>query len=102
MKRAISIRDNHKKRGRTYDQSWVVFDKDDNQDKTFNDAIVLARKENFHVAYHTGRYHPVHRPQRLGHHREQPSLLPAMTSCFPSAEADTVWLIQSIKQVLPD
>ena len=51
VKKAISIRDNLKKRGRTYDQNWVVFDKDDNPDKTFNDAIVLAQKENFHVAY---------------------------------------------------
>ena len=51
VKKAISIRDNHRKRGRTYDQSWVVFDKDDNPDKTFNDAIALAQKENFHVAY---------------------------------------------------
>lgn len=42
VKKAISIRDNHRKRGRTYDQSWVVFDKDDNPDKTFNDAIALA------------------------------------------------------------
>ena len=51
VKKAISIRDNHRKRGRTYDQSWVVFDKDDNPDKTFNDAIALTQKENFHVAY---------------------------------------------------
>lgn len=51
VKKTISIRDNLKKRGRTYDQNWVVFDKDDNPDKTFNDAIVLAQKENFHVAY---------------------------------------------------
>ena len=51
VRKAISIRDNLRERGRSYDQNWVVFDKDDNPDKTFNDAITLARKENFHVAY---------------------------------------------------
>lgn len=33
----------------TYDQVWLVFDKDDNED--FNEAILAAKKNNFEVAW---------------------------------------------------
>lgn len=36
---------------RNYDQCWVVFDKDDFPDKDFNQAIQLAEKNGFRVAY---------------------------------------------------
>ena len=51
VKKAINIKANLKKLGRTFDQYWIVFDKDDNSDKDFNDAIKLAQKSGFHVAY---------------------------------------------------
>ncbi len=34
-----------------YDQVWCVFDKDDFPDKDFNDAIKLATKNKFSIAY---------------------------------------------------
>ena len=39
VSKAISIRDADQKKKRTYDQCWVVFDKDDFPAKDFNDAI---------------------------------------------------------------
>jgi len=48
---AIKIRKQEKVKGRTYDQYWVVFDKDDFPDKDFNDAIKLAEANGFNVAY---------------------------------------------------
>lgn len=38
VSKAISIRDADQKKKRTYDQCWVVFDKDDFPAKDFNDA----------------------------------------------------------------
>ena len=40
-----------KKKKRVYDQCWVVFDKDDFLANDFNQAIMLAEKNDFHVAY---------------------------------------------------
>lgn len=51
VKKALSIRDIDKKKKRTYDQCWVVFDKDDFPAKDFNQAIALAQKNGFYVAY---------------------------------------------------
>ena len=51
VNKAISIREAEKKRKRVYDQCWVVFDKDDFPAKDFNQAIQLAEKNGFHVAY---------------------------------------------------
>ena len=51
VSKAISIRDADQKKKRTYDQCWVVFDKDDFPAKDFNDAIALAKKNGFKVAY---------------------------------------------------
>ena len=51
VNKAINIRDADEKKKRSYDQCWVVFDKDDFPAKDFNQAIQLARKNGFHVAY---------------------------------------------------
>lgn len=51
VNKAISIRDTEQKKHRYYDQCWVVFDKDDFPAKDFNQAIVLAQKNGFRVAY---------------------------------------------------
>ena len=51
VNKAISIREADQKRKRIYDQCWVVFDKDDFPAKDFNQAIQLAEKNGFHVAY---------------------------------------------------
>lgn len=49
--KAISIREADKEKKRFYDQCWVVFDKDDFPAKDFNQAIQLAEKNGFQVAY---------------------------------------------------
>lgn len=51
VNKAISIRDTEQKKKHYYDQCWVVFDKDDFPAKDFNQAIALARKNGFNVAY---------------------------------------------------
>lgn len=51
VNKAISIREDERKKKREYDQCWVVFDKDDFPDKDFNQAIYLAEKNGFRVAY---------------------------------------------------
>ncbi|WP_304303142.1 RloB family protein [Phocaeicola plebeius] len=51
VSKAISIRDSEQKKKRTYDQCWVVFDKDDFPAKDFNDALALAERNGFRVAY---------------------------------------------------
>lgn len=58
VNKAVSIRDVDQKKKRTYDQCWVVFDKDDFPTKDFNEAIALAERNGFKVAYsnHTFEY----------------------------------------------
>ncbi len=34
-----------------YDECWLVFDKDENSDESFNSAILYAKKKKWHVAY---------------------------------------------------
>jgi len=51
VNKAVSIRDADRKKKRSYDQCWVVFDKDDFPAKDFNQAIQLAHNNGFHVAY---------------------------------------------------
>lgn len=51
VQKAINIKEQEKQKGRTYNQNWVVFDKDDFPDDDFNAAITLARKNGFEVAY---------------------------------------------------
>lgn len=48
---AIITRDAERRKGRNYDQYWVVFDKDDFSDSDFNAAIQMARANGFKVAY---------------------------------------------------
>lgn len=51
VNKAISIREADKHKKIRYDQCWVVFDKDDFPAKDFNQAILFAEKNGFHVAY---------------------------------------------------
>lgn len=51
VQKAINIKEQEKQRGRTYNQNWVVFDKDDFPENDFNAAILLAHQNGFEVAY---------------------------------------------------
>ena len=51
VSKAISIRDADQKKKRTYDQCWVVFDKDDFPAKDFNEAIALAEKNGWFLLH---------------------------------------------------
>ncbi len=51
VNKAISIREADRLKKREYDQCWVVFDKDDFPANDFNQAIQLAEKNGFRVAY---------------------------------------------------
>ena len=51
VNKAISIREADRQKKREYDQCWVVFDKDEFPANDFNQAIQLAEKNGFRVAY---------------------------------------------------
>ena len=51
VQKAICIKEEEKRKGNRFDQYWVVFDKDDFPNNDFNNAIVLAQKNGFRVAY---------------------------------------------------
>ena len=51
VQKAINIKEQERQRGRTYNQNWVVFDKDDFPENDFNSAILSARQNGFEVAY---------------------------------------------------
>ena len=51
VNKASSIREADRQKKREYDQCWVVFDKDDFPANDFNQAIQLAEKNGFRVAY---------------------------------------------------
>lgn len=51
VNRALAIRDADAKRGRVYDQHWVVFDKDDFPAGDFNRAVEMANANGFKAAY---------------------------------------------------
>lgn len=51
VQKAINIKEQEKQKGRSYNQYWVVFDKDDFPENDFNTAILLARRAGFEVAY---------------------------------------------------
>ena len=51
VNKAISIREADRQKKREYDQCWVIFDKDDFPAQDFNQAIQLAEKNGFCVAY---------------------------------------------------
>lgn len=44
VQKAINIKEKERLKGKTYNQNWVVFDKDDFPEKDFNSAILLARQ----------------------------------------------------------
>lgn len=49
--RAIQLKNEYAKKGDTFDQYWVVFDKDDWTALDFNNAIITAVASGFKVAY---------------------------------------------------
>ena len=51
VQKAINIKEQEKRKGRIYNQNWVVFDKDDFPENDFNSAILLAQQNGFEVAY---------------------------------------------------
>ena len=51
IRRKVGIRQEEQRKGKTYDQYWVVFDKDDFPDEDFNLAIQEAKAEGFQVAW---------------------------------------------------
>ncbi|MCS3085350.1 RloB family protein [Bacteroides ovatus] len=42
VQKALRMKEEERKKGREYDQCWVVFDKDDFPDRDFNRAIGMA------------------------------------------------------------
>lgn len=51
VRKALRIREEERKKGREYDQCWVVFDKDDFPDHDFNQAISMAEANGMRAAY---------------------------------------------------
>lgn len=51
VQEAFIIREEERKKGRAFNQYWVVFDKDDFPNSDFERAIRLAENNGFHVAY---------------------------------------------------
>lgn len=51
VQKALRIKEDERRKGNSYDQYWVVFDKDDFSDNDFNNAIVLAESNGLKVAY---------------------------------------------------
>ena len=48
VQEAIIIKNEEKRKGHSFDQYWVVFDKDDFPNNDFNEAIRLAESNGFH------------------------------------------------------
>lgn len=51
VQKAVRIKDEERRKGYTYDQYWVVFDKDDFPNNDFNNAIALAENNGIKAAY---------------------------------------------------
>ncbi len=51
VQKAIRIKEDERHKGISYDQCWVVFDKDDFPNNDFNTAITLAENNGIKVAY---------------------------------------------------
>ena len=51
VQKAMRIKEEERRKGKSYDQYWVVFDKDDFPNNDFNSAIALAQSNNIKVAY---------------------------------------------------
>ena len=78
VREAISVREQEKQKGKTFNFCWVVFDKDDYPD--FDEAIELAKKNGFEVAYSNQAFELwflLHFKKYSGklHRREYPKLL---------------------------
>ena len=78
VREAISVREQEKQKGKSFNFCWVVFDKDDYPD--FDEAIELAKKNGFEVAYSNQAFELwflLHFKKYSGklHRREYPKLL---------------------------
>lgn len=78
VREAISVRDQEKQKGKSFNFCWVVFDKDDYQD--FDEAIEFAGKNGFEVACSNQAFELwflLHFKKYSGklHRREYPKLL---------------------------
>jgi len=78
VREAISVREQEKQKGKSFNFCWVVFDKDDYQD--FDEAIEFAEKNGFKVAYSNQAFELwflLHFKKYSGklHRREYPKLL---------------------------
>ena len=63
VQKALRMKEEERKKGREYDQCWVVFDKDDFPDRDFNRAIGMAEAGGMRVAYSNQVQGPMHRNQ---------------------------------------
>lgn len=78
VREAISVREQEKQKGKSFNLCWVVFDKDEYQD--FDEAIEFAKKNGFEVAYSNQAFELwflLHFKKYSGklHRREYPKLL---------------------------
>ena len=78
VREAISVREQEKQKGKSFNFCWVVFDKDEYQD--FDEAIEFAKKNGFEVAYSNQAFELwflLHFKKYSGklHRREYPKLL---------------------------
>jgi hypothetical protein len=51
VNRAFELKKEYLVKGRKFDQYWVVFDKDSFPDNDYNNAVFMAEKAGFNVAY---------------------------------------------------
>lgn len=51
VQEALIIKEEERRKGHSFNQYWVVFDKDDFSNHDFNEAIRLAECNGFHVSY---------------------------------------------------
>ena len=51
VQKAITIKEEERRKGNTFDPYWVVFDKDDFPNNDYNNAISLAQQNGFMVAH---------------------------------------------------
>ena len=89
VREAISVREQEKQKGKSFNFCWVVFDKDDYQD--FDEAIEFAKKNGFEVAYSNQAFELwflLHFKKYSGklHRREYPILLPFQSKAITNAE----------------
>ena len=95
--KAISIREAEKAKKHSYDQCWVVFDKDDYPDNDFNQAIQLAKSNGFRVAYSNQAFEYwflLHFNRYMGalHRNQYPDMLSKLTK-MPYSKIQGFWRV---------